>query len=184
MERPNSAPRASAPQTRAAAGDVERCLRILSEPRGHQSHGRRRRLLCQEGRTGRLRHGASRWVYDTLRRFRAGIEAEISLLTRVFGLARRVRKGDTGFRAYLRTSVLAGRRQRRTATPNRSRRPASRDTSPRRLVSTTFEGRNHLRHAATPPRCRFRTDTSFVAACGRTRVCRNVSDWRDHVRVR
>lgn len=49
----------------------------------------------------------SRWVYDALRRFRAGIESGISLLKRVFGLARCVWKGATGFHAYVRTAILA-----------------------------------------------------------------------------
>lgn len=49
----------------------------------------------------------SDWVYDKLRRFRAGIEAGISLLKRVFGLARCVWKGVAGFHAYVRTAVLA-----------------------------------------------------------------------------
>lgn len=49
----------------------------------------------------------SQWVYDKLRRFRAGIESGISLLKRVFGLARCVWKGAGGFHAYVRTAVLA-----------------------------------------------------------------------------
>lgn len=49
----------------------------------------------------------SQWVYDKLRRFRAGIESGISLLKRVFGLARCVWKGATGFHAYVRTAVFA-----------------------------------------------------------------------------
>jgi len=49
----------------------------------------------------------SDWVYDNLRRFRAGIEAGISLLKRVFGLARCAWKGAAGFHAYVRTAVLA-----------------------------------------------------------------------------
>lgn len=49
----------------------------------------------------------SEWVYDKLRRFRAGIEAGISLLKRVFGLARCAWKGATGFHAYVRTAVFA-----------------------------------------------------------------------------
>ena len=49
----------------------------------------------------------SEWVYDKLRRFRAGIESGISFLKRVFGLARCVWKGAAGFRAYVRTAVLA-----------------------------------------------------------------------------
>ena len=49
----------------------------------------------------------SQWVYDKLRRFRAGIEVGISLWKRVFGLARCVWNGDTGFHAYVRTAVLA-----------------------------------------------------------------------------
>jgi len=49
----------------------------------------------------------SQWVYDTLRRFRAGIEAGISRLKRVVGLARCVWKGAAGFHAYVRTAVLA-----------------------------------------------------------------------------
>ena len=49
----------------------------------------------------------SQWVYDKLRRFRAGIESGISLLKRVFGLARCVWKGAIGFHAYVRTAILA-----------------------------------------------------------------------------
>ena len=49
----------------------------------------------------------SQWVYEKLRRFRAGIESGISLLKRVFGLARCVWKGAIGFHAYVRTAVLA-----------------------------------------------------------------------------
>ena len=49
----------------------------------------------------------SQWVYEKLRRFRAGIESGISLLKRVFGLARCVWKGVAGFHAYVRTAVLA-----------------------------------------------------------------------------
>lgn len=49
----------------------------------------------------------SHWVYDKLRRFRAGIESGISLLKRVFGLARCVWKGAPAFHAYVRTAVLA-----------------------------------------------------------------------------
>ena len=49
----------------------------------------------------------SQRVYDTLRRFRAGMEAGIPLLQRVFGLARCVWKGVAGFHADVRTAVLA-----------------------------------------------------------------------------
>lgn len=49
----------------------------------------------------------SQWVYDRLRRFRAGIESGISLLKRVFGLARCVWKGPVAFHAYVRTAILA-----------------------------------------------------------------------------
>ncbi|HEY4129782.1 MAG TPA: ISNCY family transposase [Gemmatimonadaceae bacterium] len=49
----------------------------------------------------------SHWVYDRLRRFRAGIESGISLLKRVFGLARCVWKGPAAFHAYVRTAVFA-----------------------------------------------------------------------------
>jgi transposase, IS5 family len=48
----------------------------------------------------------SSWVYWKLRRFRAGIESAISLLKRVFGLARCVWKGAAGFVAYVRLGVL------------------------------------------------------------------------------
>jgi IS5 family transposase len=48
----------------------------------------------------------SSWVYRKLRDFRAGIESAISLLKRVFGLARCVWKGAAGFQAYVRTAVL------------------------------------------------------------------------------
>lgn len=47
------------------------------------------------------------WVYRTLRAFRAGIESVISLLKRVFGLARCTWKGAIGFHAYVRTAVFA-----------------------------------------------------------------------------
>ena len=49
----------------------------------------------------------SSWVFRKLRDFRAGIESAISLLKRVFGLARCVWKGAAGFHAYVRTAVLA-----------------------------------------------------------------------------
>lgn len=49
----------------------------------------------------------SSWVYRKLRHFRAGIESVISLLKRVFGLARCVWKGAAGFHVYVRTGVLA-----------------------------------------------------------------------------
>lgn len=49
----------------------------------------------------------SQWVYDKLRRFRAGIESGISLLKRVFGLARCVWKGPVAFHTYVRTAILA-----------------------------------------------------------------------------
>ena len=49
----------------------------------------------------------SEWVYHKLRRFRAGIESGISLLKRVFGLARCIWKGPTAFHAYVRTAVFA-----------------------------------------------------------------------------
>jgi IS5 family transposase len=49
----------------------------------------------------------SSWVYKKLRDFRAGIESGISLLKRVFGLARCIWKGAAGFHAYVRTAVLA-----------------------------------------------------------------------------
>lgn len=46
-------------------------------------------------------------VYQKLRRFRAGIEAEPSLLERVLDLARCVWKGGAGFHACVRTAMLA-----------------------------------------------------------------------------
>lgn len=49
----------------------------------------------------------SHWVYDKLRRFRAGIESGISLLKRVFGLARCIWKGPAAFHTYVRTAVFA-----------------------------------------------------------------------------
>ena len=49
----------------------------------------------------------SQRVYDTLRRFRAGMGAGIPLLQRVSGLARCVWKGVAGFHADVRTAVLA-----------------------------------------------------------------------------
>jgi transposase, IS5 family len=49
----------------------------------------------------------SRWVYRKLRNFRAGIEANISCLKRVFGLARCTWRGLPHFRAYVWSSVVA-----------------------------------------------------------------------------
>jgi len=48
----------------------------------------------------------SSWVYRKLRDFRAGIESGISLLKRVFGLARCIWKGAVAFHAYVRAAVL------------------------------------------------------------------------------
>jgi IS5 family transposase len=48
----------------------------------------------------------SSWVYQKLKRFRAGIESVISLLKRAFGLDRCTWKGATGFVAYVRLGVL------------------------------------------------------------------------------
>jgi transposase, IS5 family len=49
----------------------------------------------------------SRWVYRKLRNFRAGIEADISCLKRVYGLARCTWRGLGHFRAYLWSAVVA-----------------------------------------------------------------------------
>ena len=48
----------------------------------------------------------SSWVYQKLKRFRAGIESVISLLKRAFGLDRCTWKGAHGFVAYVRLGVL------------------------------------------------------------------------------
>jgi len=47
------------------------------------------------------------WLYQRLRNFRAGIEAVISFLKRVFGLGRCTWRGAEGFRAYVQASVLS-----------------------------------------------------------------------------
>ena len=49
----------------------------------------------------------SSWVYQQLRRFRAGIEGCISTAKRVFGLTRCLWKGWTHFRRYVHLSVLS-----------------------------------------------------------------------------
>jgi IS5 family transposase len=49
----------------------------------------------------------SRWVYRKLRNFRAGIEAGISCLKRVYGLARCTWRGLDHFKTYLWSSVVA-----------------------------------------------------------------------------
>ncbi len=49
----------------------------------------------------------SSWVYQKLRRFRAGIESGISRLKRIFGLDRCRWQGARGFVAYVRLGVLA-----------------------------------------------------------------------------
>jgi IS5 family transposase len=49
----------------------------------------------------------SSWVYRRLRDFRAGVEATISFLKRVFGLDRCTWRGFSSFKAYVHSSVLA-----------------------------------------------------------------------------
>ena len=49
----------------------------------------------------------STWVYRKLWRFRAGVEANISLLKRCFGLDRSRWKGRDGFHAYVQSGVVA-----------------------------------------------------------------------------
>jgi len=49
----------------------------------------------------------SPWVYRKLRNFRAGIEAGISCLKRVYGLGRCNWKGLAHFKAYVWSSVVA-----------------------------------------------------------------------------
>jgi len=49
----------------------------------------------------------SKWVFEKLRNFRAGIEGLISVLKRAFGLGRVVWKGVSGFGAYVHSSVVA-----------------------------------------------------------------------------
>lgn len=47
------------------------------------------------------------WVYKTLRNFRAGIEANISVLKRAYGLTRCTWSGWAGFKQYVRSAVLS-----------------------------------------------------------------------------
>ena len=49
----------------------------------------------------------SRWFYRRLRRFRAGIEACISQLKRVFGLGRCTWKGWPHFQQYVALSITS-----------------------------------------------------------------------------
>jgi IS5 family transposase len=49
----------------------------------------------------------SQWVYNRLRRFRAGIEAGISWIKRCFGFARCTWKGLRSFKSYVWTSIIA-----------------------------------------------------------------------------
>lgn len=46
------------------------------------------------------------WVYDQLKRFRAGVEAGISFLKRCFGLARCRWRGLPRFRAWIHSVVF------------------------------------------------------------------------------
>jgi IS5 family transposase len=48
----------------------------------------------------------SDWIYKKLKRFRAGIEGNISTLKRVFGLDRCTWRGLEHFKAYVMSSVL------------------------------------------------------------------------------
>jgi transposase, IS5 family len=49
----------------------------------------------------------SSWVYKKLRNFRAGIEANISVLKRAFGLARCTWTGWAGFKQYVRSAIFS-----------------------------------------------------------------------------
>jgi len=49
----------------------------------------------------------SEWIYKKLKRFRAGIEGNISTLKRVFGLDRCTWRGLEHFKAYVMSAVLA-----------------------------------------------------------------------------
>jgi len=49
----------------------------------------------------------SQWVYNRLRRFRAGIEAGISWIKRCFGFARCTWKGLRSFKSYVWTSIVS-----------------------------------------------------------------------------
>jgi transposase, IS5 family len=49
----------------------------------------------------------SNWVYRKLRNFRAGIEANISVLKRAFGLSRCTWSGWDGFKQYVRSAILS-----------------------------------------------------------------------------
>jgi len=61
----------------------------------------KKRGMTVEAMTG------SEWVYKKLKRFRAGIEGNISTLKRAFGLDRCTWKGLNHFKAYVMSSVLA-----------------------------------------------------------------------------
>ena len=49
----------------------------------------------------------SQWVYNRLRRFRAGIEAGISWIKRCFGFARCIWKGLRSFKSYVWASIVS-----------------------------------------------------------------------------
>jgi IS5 family transposase len=49
----------------------------------------------------------SSWVYKKLKNFRAGIEANISVLKRAFGLTRSTWSGWAGFKQYVRSAIVA-----------------------------------------------------------------------------
>lgn len=49
----------------------------------------------------------SSWVYQKLRNFRAGIEANISVLKRAFGLTRCTWSGWAGFKQYVRSAIFS-----------------------------------------------------------------------------
>ena len=49
----------------------------------------------------------SSWVYKKLRNFRAGIEANISVLKRAFGLTRCTWSGWAGFKQYVRSAIVS-----------------------------------------------------------------------------
>jgi hypothetical protein len=61
---------------------------------------------AETGRTG-MTMVRSSWVYKKLRNFLAGIEANISVLKRAFGLMQCTWSGWAGFKQYVRSAIVS-----------------------------------------------------------------------------
>lgn len=101
---------AQAPQgalrRRAVPRRLRRRLRVAPQP-GAKALGTRHVVFHKKSGLQAKDMTPSSWLYDQLRRFRAGIEAGISYLELCFGLANCRWRGLPRFKAYMHSAIFA-----------------------------------------------------------------------------